>query len=97
MVMSLFFSQCTPGNVCRSSTRCSDRFSFPIRNLGLHQWGKKPSLLPVLLPRGEVAGPRKQALGEETHHRGGEVPLNYSNALMDLNAVFQCYCLISSD
>lgn len=47
---------------------------FLLRNKGFH-WGegvRVPSLLPVLLYRREVARPRQQALGEKTHHSGGE-------------------------
>ena len=44
----------------------------PSRNIGLHQWEGVSSLLPVPVPGREVARPRQQALGEETHHSRGE-------------------------
>lgn len=60
------------------------------RNIGLHWWERLSSLLPVLMPRREVARPGQQALGEETHHSGGERNLNRQCcALKDLKAVFQ--------
>lgn len=41
------------------------------RNIALYWWWRKPPLLPLPLPRREVARPRQQALDEKTHHGGG--------------------------
>lgn len=54
--------------------QCSDQLSFPFRNIEIHciwRW-RVPSVHPVLLPRGEVAWPTQQVLGEEARHSGGE-------------------------
>lgn len=54
--------------------RCSDWLSFPSRNIELHCiWRRRlPSMHPVLLPRGKVAWPTQQALGQEARYSGGE-------------------------
>lgn len=45
---------------------------FCDRNSGFYQRQRQPSLLPVLVSGREMARPGQQALGEETHHSGGE-------------------------
>lgn len=57
----------------------SDWLSCSSRNIAFHWWRRVPSLLPILLHWGEVAWPRQQALGEETHHSGGGRTLNSYN------------------
>lgn len=68
---------------------------FFSRNIGLYWRERLPSLLPVLVPWREVARPTQQALGEETHHSGGERTFKLLKThrqcctLKDLKAVFQ--------